>query len=145
MDNATTHMSEEFERLIEEAGAYLLYLSPYSTDLNPIDKMFSSYKMFLKRNSMYEKDEIILHLCALGCVTCDKAIGCYRSCGVPHTDDFFEFSRDVDNHSSFFNCSRCCYSDGFSLVTILYTYSILKTNSIDHRPVYPGQTKVCAC
>ena len=46
MDNATTHMSEEVERLIEEAGTYLLYVSPYSPDLNPIEQMLSSYKCF---------------------------------------------------------------------------------------------------
>ena len=47
MDNATTHMCNEVEYLIQQAGAVLLYTAPYSPDLNPIEKMFNVYKAYL--------------------------------------------------------------------------------------------------
>mmetsp|Transcript_5067 Transcript_5067/g.10687 ORF Transcript_5067/g.10687 Transcript_5067/m.10687 type:complete len:113 (+) Transcript_5067:761-1099(+) len=34
---------------IADKGAYLLYGAPYSPDLNPIKKVFSVYKAYLKR------------------------------------------------------------------------------------------------
>ena len=52
MDNASTHMDEEVDRMICDAGALLLYTAPYSPDLNPIEKMFNVYKMHLKRNEL---------------------------------------------------------------------------------------------
>ena len=36
-------------RLIEKAGAYVLFLPPFSPDFNPIEKMFHVYKAALKR------------------------------------------------------------------------------------------------
>lgn len=38
MDNATFHKSEKTQQLIERAGCTLLFLPPYSPDLNPIEK-----------------------------------------------------------------------------------------------------------
>ena len=36
MDNLTAHKGERVRELIEERGCELLYLPPYSPDLNPI-------------------------------------------------------------------------------------------------------------
>lgn len=44
LDNATFHKSERTVRLIEEAGCELLFLSPYSPDLNPIEKLWGNIK-----------------------------------------------------------------------------------------------------
>jgi hypothetical protein len=38
MDNASFHKSPKIRALIEAAGCSLVYLSPYSPDLNPIEK-----------------------------------------------------------------------------------------------------------
>lgn len=38
MDNASFHKSAKIKELIEEAGCELLFLPPYSPDLNPIEK-----------------------------------------------------------------------------------------------------------
>ena len=38
MDNATFHRSETIKKLIESANCKLLYLPPYSPDLNQIEK-----------------------------------------------------------------------------------------------------------
>ena len=44
MDNATFHTSPETAQLIEETGATLLFLPPYSPDLNPIEQDFAALK-----------------------------------------------------------------------------------------------------
>ncbi|MFN5609385.1 MAG: transposase [Holosporales bacterium] len=38
MDNAVFHKSQKTKDLIESVGAKLLFLPPYSPDLNPIEK-----------------------------------------------------------------------------------------------------------
>jgi transposase len=44
MDNAAFHKSQETKRLIEEAGCRLLFLPPYSPDLNPIERFWANLK-----------------------------------------------------------------------------------------------------
>ncbi len=44
MDNAAFHKSPETAQLIEETGATLLFLPPYSPDLNPIEQDFAALK-----------------------------------------------------------------------------------------------------
>jgi len=38
MDNATFHKGGRIEQLIQDAGCQLLYLPPYSPDLNKIEQ-----------------------------------------------------------------------------------------------------------
>ena len=47
IDNATAHMLPEVKEAIHTCGAYLMHTAPYSSDLNPIEKMFSVYKAML--------------------------------------------------------------------------------------------------
>ena len=41
MDNASIHHTENNVQLIENTGARLLFLPPYSPDLNPLEQVFS--------------------------------------------------------------------------------------------------------
>ena len=41
MDNLSSHKSASVRRLIRTAGARLLFLPPYSPDLNPIEQVFA--------------------------------------------------------------------------------------------------------
>lgn len=50
MDNASFHHSDKIEQLCAEAGVKLLYLPPYSPDLNPIEEFFAELKTFIKRS-----------------------------------------------------------------------------------------------
>ena len=49
MDNLSSHKGARVEDLIKEAGAELRYLPPYSPDMNPIEKVFSKLKAFLRK------------------------------------------------------------------------------------------------
>jgi transposase len=44
MDNATFHKGKDMQKMIEDAGHTLLYLPPYSPDLNPIEKKWAQIK-----------------------------------------------------------------------------------------------------
>jgi transposase len=49
MDNLSSHKQAEVRELIEAAGATLLFLPPYSPDLNPIEKAFARLKAMLRK------------------------------------------------------------------------------------------------
>lgn len=49
MDNLSSHKGPKVRALIEAAGASLLYLPPYSPDLNPIEMAFAKLKALLRR------------------------------------------------------------------------------------------------
>lgn len=44
MDNASFHKSKKTKELIESAGASILFLPPYSPDLNPIETFWANLK-----------------------------------------------------------------------------------------------------
>lgn len=44
LDNASFHKSKESQKLIESAGCKILFLPPYSPDLNPIEKYWANMK-----------------------------------------------------------------------------------------------------
>ena len=50
MDNASFHHTERIQELCDDAGVKLVYLPPYSPDLNPIEELFAELKAFIKRN-----------------------------------------------------------------------------------------------
>jgi len=50
LDNATIHHVQSVLELIKEIGCLVLFLPPYSPDLNPIEETFSKIKYDLKAN-----------------------------------------------------------------------------------------------
>ena len=48
MDNAAFHKSSRIRELIESVGCKLIYLPPYSPDLNPIEKFWANMKRWIK-------------------------------------------------------------------------------------------------
>jgi transposase len=48
MDNLSSHKAAGVRRAIEAAGGRVLYLPPYSPDLNPIENAFSKLKRLLR-------------------------------------------------------------------------------------------------
>lgn len=49
MDNCSIHKGKEIERLIEQAGARLIYLPPYSPEFSPIENCWSKIKAILRK------------------------------------------------------------------------------------------------
>lgn len=50
LDNASFHRSEISKQLVEAAGCKLLFLPPYSPDLNPIEKCWANLKVKVKES-----------------------------------------------------------------------------------------------
>ena len=49
MDNLSSHKGLTIRRAIRAAGAKLIFLPPYSPDLNPIEQVFSKLKTLLRK------------------------------------------------------------------------------------------------
>ncbi len=49
MDNLGSHKGEAIRAIIKSAGARLLFLPPYSPDLNPIEQVFAKLKHLLRK------------------------------------------------------------------------------------------------
>lgn len=50
MDNASIHRSEGLQHLCNEEGVDLVFLPPYSPDMNPIEEVFHDIKAWIRRN-----------------------------------------------------------------------------------------------
>lgn len=49
LDNLGSHKGKAVRRAIRKAGAHLIFLPPYSPDLNPIEQVFAKLKTLLRR------------------------------------------------------------------------------------------------
>ena len=52
MDNASIHHVSSVVTRIQQTGAILRFLPPYSPDLNPVEEVFSKVKKFLANNDV---------------------------------------------------------------------------------------------
>ena len=56
MDNAAFHKSQKTKELIESVGCKIIFLPPYSPDLNPIEKFWANMKRWIKdKISQFDK------------------------------------------------------------------------------------------
>jgi transposase len=82
LDNLGAHKDAESLRLIEAAHAELRFLPPYSPDMNPIEKMWSKVKEFLRDAKARTKEDLYDAIgLALNTVNSQDAEGWFRSCG----------------------------------------------------------------
>jgi transposase len=87
MDNLSAHKGGRVRELVEGRGCELLYLPPYSPDLNPIEEAFSKVKGLLRRAEARTRGALVEALGeALGAVSARDARrffehGGYRSVG----------------------------------------------------------------
>lgn len=59
MDNLSSHKSVRAVAAIEAAGAEVIYLPPYSPDLNPIENIFSKVKQLIRGLRPRSLDKIV--------------------------------------------------------------------------------------
>lgn len=82
MDNLSAHKGERVRELIEERGCELLYLPPYSPDLNPIEEAFSKIKGLLRKAETRSRDALVEAMDpALSAVSARDARGFFEHCG----------------------------------------------------------------
>jgi transposase len=58
LDNLPAHKVKGVHQAIAAAGASLLYLPPYSPDLNPIEQLFAKLKALLRKAAVRTKHEL---------------------------------------------------------------------------------------
>jgi transposase len=86
MDNLGAHKVAGVREAIEAAGARLVYLQPYSPDLNPIELVFSKFKWLLRSASARTVDAFWT-LCGelFDQFTEAECRNCFRHCGYRYT------------------------------------------------------------
>jgi transposase len=82
MDNLAAHKGKRVGELIEARVCELLYLPPYSPDLNPIEEAFSKFKRFLRQIGARTREILVEAIGkALDAVTARDARGFFAHCG----------------------------------------------------------------
>jgi transposase len=82
MDNLSSRKTPAVRQAIEETGAKVVYLPPYSPDLNPIEMIFAKVKQLLRtlkcrsRTGLWQAMQQVLDQ-----VTSSDAANCFRHCG----------------------------------------------------------------
>ena len=82
LDNLSSHKGARARGLIESAGAELVFLPPYSPDLNPIEMIFAKIKQGLRslacrtREALWNQIQSVLDR-----VTPSDAAHCFTHCG----------------------------------------------------------------
>ncbi len=84
MDNLAAHKSAHVREAIEARGAELLFLPPYSPDLNPIELAWSKMKALLRKFGARTYDALLDGVAAaLRAITPRDASSFRAACGYP--------------------------------------------------------------
>jgi transposase len=86
MDNLPAHKGVRITRAVEDAGCTLVYLPPYSPDLNPIESMWSKVKASLRETAARTFDALVDGIKnALHAITLEDCEGYFEHCGYGDT------------------------------------------------------------
>jgi len=82
MDNLSAHKGEKVRELIEGRGCELLYLPPYSPELNPIEEAFSKIKGLMRKAEARSREALLEALgAAILALSAQEARGFFEHCG----------------------------------------------------------------
>jgi transposase len=82
LDNVGAHRTEHVRELIRAAGASVLYLPPYSPDMNPIELCWSKLKGLLREFGARTRDALDVAIRrAMDLIDRHDAAGWFRHCG----------------------------------------------------------------
>jgi transposase len=82
MDNLSAHKGERVKELIEGQGCELLYLPPYSPDLNPIEEAFSKIKSLIRKAEARNREALLEAIgAAISALSAQDARGFFEHCG----------------------------------------------------------------
>jgi transposase len=86
MDNLSSHKGGRVRELVEGRGCDLLYLPPYSPDLNPIEEAFAKLKALLRKTGARTREALVEAMGrALDAVTASDARGFFEHRGYRAT------------------------------------------------------------
>lgn len=87
LDNLSCHKGATIEALIQQQGASILWLPPYSPDFSPIEHAFSKLKTFLRQAKAQTRDALIDAIThGLLTISPTDAIGWFSHCGFLNLD-----------------------------------------------------------
>ena len=79
---AAVHHAKAVRNLLDSSGVRYIYLTPYSPDLNPIEKLWSKVKAFLRKFKARTLDALPNAIqCAFQTVSPSDCSGWLHSCG----------------------------------------------------------------
>jgi len=81
-DNLNAHKNKGIRSMIEECGASVAFLPPYSPELNPIEDAWSKLKHFIRKwsaSTIADLRRAIYRACRM--ITAADAAGWFRHCG----------------------------------------------------------------
>ena len=82
LDNLSSHKVEGVQQAISAVGAMVLYLPPYSPDLNPIEKLFSKLKSLLRKAATRATEDLWKEIGRLlDTITADECANYFASSG----------------------------------------------------------------
>ena len=82
MDNLSAHKGNKVRELIQAQGCELLFLLPYSPDLNCIEEALSKIKGLLRRTGARSREALVEAMGRAICVvTARNALGFFEHCG----------------------------------------------------------------
>lgn len=82
MDNVAFHQVSGVREAIEATGARLVYLPPYSPDLNPIEQMWSKIKNYLRKEAARTMDKFAISVrAAFESIDPTDLLNWYHHCG----------------------------------------------------------------
>mgnify|MGYP002947523456 FL=1 len=81
MDNMRSHHAKIVKQVLDESEIKYLYLPPYSPDLNPIEKMWSKLKAYLRKEKVRVVSELPAAIeRAFSTVRVSDCLGWFCSC-----------------------------------------------------------------
>lgn len=81
MDNMRSHHAKAVKQLLDSSGIKYLYLPPYSPDLNPIEKMWSKIKAYLRKVKVRKVSGLPDAIeKAFSTISSSDCLGWFRSC-----------------------------------------------------------------
>lgn len=81
MDNMRSHHAKIVKQVLDESEIKYLYLPPYSPDLNPIEKMWSKLKAYLRKEKVRVASELPATIeRAFSTVRVSDCLGWFCSC-----------------------------------------------------------------
>jgi len=86
MDNLGSHKNQAIRKAIRRAGARLLFLPPYSPDLNPIEQVFAKLKTLLRKAEERTVEAVWKRIGSLlKCFSSAECAACFKNAGYAST------------------------------------------------------------